>query len=291
MKKIAKTLYSSIPFKKELFSHLKKVWQPSENIYQHLYFKDSFKVKTKAYEFKLYHFGNLIENQIFWGGIENGYENQSLKIWAKLCENAHTILDIGSNTGIYSLIAKAVNSKARVLAFEPVYRVYNKLRKNNHINNFDIECYDLALSNYDGTAKIYDVKDEHVYSVTINKNYLKEDIPTIEVNVPVKRLDTFIKEKELKEIDLIKIDVETHEPEVLEGMGDYLKQFKPALLVEILSENEAKKIAELVKDIDYVFYDINENGKITKMEQPGKSSSFNYLICSESIARKTGLPL
>lgn len=36
-------------------------------------------------------------------------------------------------------------------------------------------------------------------------------------------------------MDLMKIDVEGYEPQVLEGMGKYLALMKPAMLIEILS--------------------------------------------------------
>ena len=40
----------------------------------------------------------------------------------------------------------------------------------------------------------------------------------------------------ITKIDLLKIDVETHEPEVLEGYTKYIHLHKPTMLIEILND-------------------------------------------------------
>jgi tRNA1(Val) A37 N6-methylase TrmN6 len=42
-----------------------------------------------------------------------------LALWIKLCRQSETILDVGANTGVYALVAGAVNKKAKIFAFEP----------------------------------------------------------------------------------------------------------------------------------------------------------------------------
>ncbi len=68
----------------------------------------------------------------------------------------------------------------------------------------------------------------------------------------------------------MKIDVETHEPEVLEGMGIYLKKFKPTLLIEILDNEVAEKIQVLVKGLNYIYFNLDENGHINQVESLSK---------------------
>src|SRR6187402_3175387 len=138
MKKLLKAIYSLVPFKKEIYSVLKVVWTPSESIFRHLHFKGIFTVKVNdSKSFKIHHFGYLIENKIFWKGLNDSWEKESLKLWMKLCETSHSILDIGANTGIYALVAKAINPSAKVFAFEPHPKFYNMLQKNVALNNFD----------------------------------------------------------------------------------------------------------------------------------------------------------
>ena len=44
------------------------------------------------------------------------------------------IFDIGANTGIFALVSGAANPKARIFAFEPVSRVFEKLKGNVALN-------------------------------------------------------------------------------------------------------------------------------------------------------------
>jgi FkbM family methyltransferase len=282
MKKFFKSVYTAIPFKKQVF-HFLRIFKLPKSIYQHLHFKGVFKVKFGNYSFLIEHHGYQIENEIFWSGLTGGWEKISMQLWIALCKNSNSILDIGANTGIYSLVAKSINPASNVYAFEPVDRVFEKLVTNDHLNSFDIKNYKFAFSNYDGVAIIYDTSSEHVYSVTVNKN-TSDNPNVIEQKISVKKLSTWIRETGIKNIDLIKLDVETHEPEVLEGMEDYLQKFQPTLLIEVLSDEFGAKIQEKIKNINYLYFNIDEMGKPKRVKDIVKSDYYNYLICKPEIA-------
>lgn len=254
IKKIVKQLYNSLPLKRQVYSVIRKIKVPPKKIYEHLHFKGWFTVSARENKFRIYHYGYQIENEIFWNGLD-GWERQSLRLWIKLSEISDVIIDIGANTGICALIAKSVNPASKVFAYEPVLRVFDKLVRNIRKNKFDINAEEIAISNYEGEATIYDQPTEHVYSVTVNENLALGSIPTI---IKTKRLSGIIRENDLTKIDLIKIDVETHEAEVLEGMGEYLGAFKPILLIEILTDKVAKRVGEILGSLDYKYYEIDE---------------------------------
>lgn len=287
MKSIIKFIYGSIPFKKNIFGVLKSFNIP-KTIFQHLHFRGIFKIKFNDREFFIEHYGNQIENDIFWSGLTGGWEKISLKLWIELCKDAESIIDIGANTGIYSLVAKAMAPKAKVYGFEPVKRVFEKYQKNCNLNKFDVKCFEVAISNYDGNAVIYDSPSEHIYSVTVNKNTAPNSV-TVETKIITKKLSTFIKEFNIDKIDLIKIDVETHEPEVLEGMEEFLHKFQPTLLIEILNDEIGEKIQSIIKNIDYLYFNIDEINIPKKVTIINKSDHYNYLICKKEVAIKLNL--
>jgi FkbM family methyltransferase len=290
MKKFFKSLYNLVPFKREIFSVIRTVVKPSESVYRHLHFKGVFKVPLAgSLSFKINHYGFVIENEIFWKGLVNGWEKESIGLWIKLCKEAETILDIGANTGIYSLVAQTINPKAKVFAFEPVKRVFTRLQENIALNNFDITAIEKAVSDRDGTAMIYDTNAEHTLSVTVNKNMLEGSADVIETQIETISLNSFIKQNKLTGIDLMKIDVETHEPEVLEGFSDYLVQYKPTMLIEILNDDIGQKVDKIVEGMGYLFFNIDEKGGIRQVERIVKSDYYNYLLCVPSVAHKLGL--
>lgn len=179
------------------------------------------------------HYGYELENEIFWKGLAGGWESECIVWWIKLCATADVILDIGASTGVYALIAKTVKPHAKVFAFEPIPKVFEKLQRNIALNNFEIESFAAALSDYDGKGIIALPDTEMMYSVTINQPMVTDGTNYKSVVVETMRLATFIEQEKLPKIDLMKIDVETHEGEVLQGMGDYLAKYKPIMLIEI----------------------------------------------------------
>lgn len=289
MKKLIKNIYKNTPFKKELFSLLKYLRLPKK-LYKHLYFEGIIDVEFDTCHFLIRHYGFQLENEIFWSGLTNGWEKISMRLWIELSKKSDFIIDIGANTGIYSLVSKSVNPNSHVFAFEPVKRVFEKLLFNNDLNNYNIHCYELAISNYDGEAIIYDAPTPHIYSVAVNKN-ISGLSNTIQTKIKTQKLSSFIEREKIKKIDLIKIDVETHEPEVLEGMEEYLKLFKPTILIEVLNDEVGSKIQEIVKNIDYVYFNIDEVNSPKRVFEIKKSDYYNYLICTLDVAYELKLIL
>ncbi len=291
MKKIVKGVYKLIPAKQQIFGLLKSIWTPPKEIYQHLHFEGALNIKAdNSSSFKIQHYGYQIENELFWEGIENGWEKLSFKLWIEMCKTSQVILDIGANTGVYSLMAKSLNPSSSVYAFEPVDFVFDKLVHNNKLNNFDINCIDIACSDFSGEAKIFIPHGaEMVTSVTVNKSLLNSKTVADEKIIKTIRLDEFIEQNGIDQIDLIKIDVETHEPEVLEGMGKYLKLFKPTMLIEILNDEVGEKVENILDDLGYLYFDIDEVNQVKKAEHLKKSSHFNYFVCQIEVAQKLGL--
>lgn len=291
MKTLLKKIYQRIPFKREMFTVVRFFVSPSENVYKHLHFVGDFTVKVDdSHKFRIRHYGYEVENSLFWSGISSGWENVSLSLWTQLAKDAEVIFDIGANTGIYSLIAKSVNKEAKVYAFEPIKRVFDKLQHNAGMNDFDIVCSDHAASNKNGTAIVYDTLTEHIYSVTINKNLNNPDVKVVPTEIKTIRLDTFIEQESLKKVDLIKLDVETFEGEVLEGLGTYLQKYEPTLLVEILNDEVGQKVQNLVNELSYLYFNIDDiKCSIRQTDNLTKSDYFNYLLCNRETANKLKL--
>jgi FkbM family methyltransferase len=283
MKKVLKRVYELAPFKKQIFLILRHL-KLSQSIYMHLHFKEWIKVMVDQSSFKIYHYGYQVENDLFWSGVRGNWERQSLDLWIRLCKKSKVILDIGANTGVYSLIAGAIKETAKIYAFEPSKAVAAKLQKNIDANQFDIELCPVAISNKNGHANFYD-KVEHNYTGSLNSNHGSN---TLAYEVNTQTLDDFIEKNGLR-VDLIKIDVEKHEPEVIEGFQKYIRIQQPTILIEILDENVAKKIQSLIHGIPYLYFNLNENGSVRRVEMLTKSDDFNYLLCREDVAQEIGL--
>lgn len=282
---IIKRVFHRLPFKKQFFSFIRFFGIPPHKIYQHLYFKGPIKIPIdKNTSFLIYHYGFEIENELFWKGIHQGWEKISLGIWMKLAKRATVLFDIGANTGVYTLVARTINPSARVLAFEPVRTVFEKLRYNCVLNDFKVDLFEMAVSNQNGSADIYVPTDEHVLSVTVNKNLNDADRPVTRETIQIVTLEKVIEDQGLEKIDLMKIDVETHEVEVLEGLGPYLERFRPSMLIEVLNEEVAAGIEKQVSGLGYLYFNIDENGRVRQVNNLSKSDYYNFLLCDRPTA-------
>ena len=125
----------------------------------------------------------------------------------------YNIIDIGAHIGWYTIdMAKKCK---HVYSFECSPKSFNYLCANIALNNLDYKVtkYNCALSNSEGTTKYYirDPKDGGGNGIS---KFEYDNIHNTEtIDVPTKTLDSF----NLKNVNFIKIDVEGHEKEVLQG--------------------------------------------------------------------------
>src|SRR5439155_6347738 len=84
----------------------------------------------------------------------NIYEWKDLPTIKALLEGCQTVLDIGGNIGQMALLF-AKYSK-RVLTFEPIPALANRIRKQIELNHLEdcVQVFDVALTNFTGTLPL-----------------------------------------------------------------------------------------------------------------------------------------
>ena len=289
MKTFLKKLILHFPFRIQLFHFMQSNFKLPEYIYKHLHFKGKIALTVEDKFFYMMHHGFQLENDLFWQGLLGGWEKESLGLWIKLSKQSNVVFDIGANTGVYALISKCVQPHSKVYAFEPVKRVYEKLLLNNKLNNYNITSLEIAASNFSGEAVIYDSDTPHTYSVAVNKKLDSTQANAIETKIKTITLDLFCEQNNINQIDLIKIDVETHEAEVIEGAIGIIRKCKPSILIEILESQIGENVERLIAGQGYLFFNINENEGIKQVPHIQKSDVHNYLLCQPNVAEKLGI--
>jgi FkbM family methyltransferase len=296
MKRILKNAYQKMPLKKPLFDFVKLIGTPSKDITKHLYFNGFFDIKVgNNSKFKFLAHGTQIDNELYWYGIYGGWEKLSQKIWIQACQNAEVILDIGANDGLYSLAARAVNKDATIIAAEPLDFILKRFRQNIAANSMnDIEVLPIAFSNYIGEAEMFVPKgSDYIRSAAVNTNLLdrpEDKIDALKIEVDTVK-DYFERNPKINKIDLVKIDVESHEPEVLEGFGDLLEKFKPTFLIEVCYERVPDLLNEIFAGMGYLYFNIDEEKGLKQQDKFTKSNSDNFLVCQPEFYEKLNLHL
>ena len=196
------------------------------------------------------------EGTFFCGGSIFGawtassfYEN-NLKRYFELSEG--TFIDVGSNIGKHSIVSGIkLKSKGQVLAIEPEKKNFEILKKNIKINNLtNIIPINKGCFSKKATLKFYlDSSGTGGHSLVKETPVEKKGFIKIEVDT----LDNIIKENKIKDVKLIKIDVEGAEAEVLMGAEKTLKKYHPKLIFEAWDNEHFEKIKKVLDKHNYQF--------------------------------------
>ena len=135
--------------------------------------------------------------------------------------NLNYIFDVGANIGSYSLLARQINKKCQIFAFEPVPETYETLRKN--VSNKNINTYNIALGSHINEKKMLVTKDSKLSTLLDNTNLIHKD-ENHYVSVQISTGNEFLKTNNLNEISLLKIDTEGYESEVLKGFSQIISR-------------------------------------------------------------------
>lgn len=296
-----RSLYRVLPFKRPAILVIRFLGLGSllpATLKRYLVFEGAFAVPVERYEFQMLNgYGREIEATVFWDGLD-AFEGSTLCWWKKLVKNSQVILDIGANTGIYSLLAKTLQPSAEVHAFEPIARIHCILCANlelNKANSPAVAAHRVALSDYSGDGQMFDLPVEHMYTASLNKDIHAERgnlMPACTESVPVQRLDDFLNMQKCQRVDLIKIDVESHEAAVLRGLGNWLPRFHPSLIVEIWNNEVGEAVEAVLQGCNYFYFALTDKVPETRAHIRNDfpdNGYLNYLICTQKVAHELGL--
>lgn len=150
-------------------------------------------------------------------------------------------LDIGSNIGVSSVHALSCGRHSWL--FEPNRALNSYVRRlfdANHFANARFE--EVALSDAPGTAEFHISKSSFLSSFD-RSHAASEGQPTA-VQVEMRTLDSYLPElRDAAGHIVIKIDVEGHEMAVLRGAEATLRHYHPPVMVELLCNDHARRLA------------------------------------------------
>lgn len=164
-----------------------------------------------------------------------------------LCRNFRCAVDVGTNHGYYAY--KMAQRFEQVFAFEA-----NKAHDFDicHFKNKNLHFFNFGLSNVAETRTLNIPVQRGVpyvgWASLADRNLPFADNYT-SLEVDLQRLDDqfFVKKNH---VDLIKIDVEGHELEVLEGGHETILRYKPVLIIED-NVGQREAISDLLQNLGY----------------------------------------
>ena len=146
------------------------------------------------------------------------------------------IIDIGANLGIFSIIYSQVYPYTQFICFEPTPHIAEHCGNNLTKVGLPFTMYQTALSNRNDVA--------HFRVGTMHQtNKLAVD----GIEVEVRELDTY----NFTDVAVIKIDVEGHELEVLQGARNTIVNQQPIIILEYHPEADSAAIFDFIEELEY----------------------------------------
>jgi len=174
----------------------------------------------------------------------DGWMRNDIKTYYK---EGTDILDVGANIGYNTLM---FSDYGPVSSFEPVFhQIVAKNVKQNPIKH-PVNVYTCALSNEKKKMEIFIPSHGCQSNTQINYGgtsfHLEGDMKGMSMQVPCERLDDIYEGIP----SVIKIDVEHHEMQVLEGAKETIQKHMPTLLIEI-HDFDNNPVAKFLEDLGY----------------------------------------
>ncbi len=194
-----------------------------------------------------------------------GFDEPVYEFLGKYLHDDGLVLDVGANMGAFSLnIARNQSKKngkdVRVLAFEPNPGMAEIFQKNLQLNPAIIpliEVHQLACGAKNG--------DTHLVFDPSNSGGGKINSTEGE-SVKIVRLDDFLTDEDLKQVKVLKIDVEGFEPEVLKGAAEIIRWSHPLIYLEVTDAwyknhgSSAKEVIDSLRNLNYDLFCEQEDG-------------------------------
>lgn len=212
------------------------------------------------------------------------FEKENLEFFASVIKPGATILDVGANIGIYSLMASVkAGNNGKVYAFEPAEWAINRLKKNISINKFsNIEVIEKGVGEAPGHFNFYVCEDDAYNSLGNSPMEGVKEVRKIEVIT----VDDFVRERELSKVDVLKIDTEGADYLVLKGASSLLQSKNPPIIFCEYNKNIKEGFEFTLKDFDqflnnmgYKVFELQNNRLIAFNSEISNS---NEIICIKS---------
>jgi len=233
--------------------------------------KTVIKYKNKKIVIALDEENGFVDKQIFYW---KSWEKEIINRIISQLDKSKIFLDIGSNIGYHSLLASRFCKK--VIAFEPIPKIYNQFSESISVNKIDnIELYNIALGDKQEVSKLH-INTTNYGGSSINQNHGENYI-----NIKIETLESL----KINKFDVIKLDVEGYEPNVILGNKEIILKNRPTILLEftpfLYNENglfTSKKLFNFFLENNFSIYSIGSKKDINSFSEINLENQDDWYI-------------
>jgi FkbM family methyltransferase len=212
------------------------------------------------------------------------YEADVIRVFRTFLTQQSVVLDVGANYGLYTALAASIVRRfGRLYAFEGNPQVFKSLQRtiiaNQLFHNTNVTVVNLLVSDKSGRGVLHYRADE------LGGGRMG-GVGQVCVEVDMTTIDDFLPDD--LAVDLVKIDVEGHEPAVIRGMERTIArspnirliiEFVDTLLVDALKPDD---FIDYIRGLGFGICRLLPDFKI-KLLSPGETlGGFNYCLLTRT---------
>lgn len=175
--------------------------------------------------------GNLIDAHIYYYGAYEKSELYLLRQALTSATPAPVMIDVGANTGLYSLFASKYANE--VHAFEPFPPILPRLRghvSDNKIGNIVVHA--VGLGEAEAELPFYSPPEENLGTGSFVSGFKPENRDE-QLTLKIVAGDAYFPTAGITRVAFIKMDIEGYEKPALAGLRATLQRHRPIVLLEI----------------------------------------------------------
>ena len=207
----------------------------------------------------------LDDYMVQWAFVGDHDRDLDYRASLELIEPAATVIDVGANIGLWSLVA--ARRAGCVHAFEPAPSTFARLRRNLDLNGMpNVVANRLAVDREGGTTSFY----EAIESNSGGAGYLRRPGAPVEVTVERVTLDDYCRSRGIERVGVLKLDIEGAEWLALQGAEELLGgAAPPAIFMELDGELtrqfgwEPVDVLAWLRERDYRTWHAEPGGRLT----------------------------
>jgi FkbM family methyltransferase len=207
---------------------------------------------------------SFVTQRVYWLGVD-GYEPGETAWWAALASAHTSILELGANVGLYTIVGAAASPRARYRAVEPNPVTCDVLRENVTLNDLaHVEVVEAAVVGARAAdSTVLHIPDRDLYTASAGA-YVDG---AVDIDTPASRVvtvPTMATDALVDGVDLLKLDIEGLELEVLEAARPWLVRTRPTIVVEVRDDARRLQafVEALVAEADYECYAVRSHAVV-----------------------------
>jgi FkbM family methyltransferase len=210
------------------------------------------------------------------------FEPSELAFFQKYCRGDMTLVDIGSNIGLYTALGiHQLDGDGRIVVFEPHPGTFAFLEKNISTNQAMVKTYprvdsfNLAATPEPSRQDLHLNPENHGDNRLYHGTYYGKAEQWKTLPVEGRPVDDVLAELGIQEVDYVKIDIQGYEYRAISGFKETLKRSKNVILMSEFWPKGLKEAGgsatgylQMLTDIGFTLYELKDKprGMVVPLE-------------------------